>query len=369
MNPLARKIAELIRIEGAIGLDRYWNLALFDREHGYYAAREPFGRTGDFITAPEISQMFGELIGAWIAAAWREHGSPSPFLLAEIGPGRGTLMADILRTLRSVAPDCLKAAKVRLVETSDRLAAEQMTTLDRFDLPIRRVRRIADLEREPLLLVANELFDALAIRQFVFDGESWRERCVSVADSGRFEFVLCQARPETPGKIAATLPHPPMAGAVLEVSPARETLAAAIAQRLAEDGGAGLFIDYGHAATGFGDTLQAIHGHAFADPLDRPGEADLTSHVDFARIAAPFRHAGLAVSAAAPQGECLLALGLLERAGTLGSGMDEAGQEEIRAAVARLAGTSEKEMGILFKVLSASSRPLSLPPFRLAGVD
>jgi len=369
LSPLARKIAELIRVEGAIGLDRYWNLALFDREYGYYSAREPFGRTGDFITAPDISQMFGELIGAWIAAAWREHGSPSPFLLAEIGPGRGTLMADILRTLRSVAPDCLKVAKVRLVETSDRLAAEQMAVLDRFDLPIRRVRRIADLEREPLLLVANELFDALAIRQFVFDGETWRERCVSVADSGRFEFVLCQARPETPGKIAATLPHLPMAGAVLEVSPARETLAAAIAQRLAEEGGAGLFIDYGHAATGFGDTLQAIHGHAFADPLDRPGEADLTSHVDFERIAAPFRHAGLAVSPAAPQGECLLALGLLERAGTLGSGMDEAGQEEIRVAVARLAGTSEKEMGMLFKVLSASSRPMSLPPFGLTGVD
>lgn len=368
MTPLARKIAEEIRVDGPIGLDRYWNLALFDREHGYYCAREPFGRSGDFITAPDISQMFGELIGAWIAAAWREHGSPSPFLLAEIGPGRGTLMADILRTLRSVAPDCLKAAKVRLVETSDRLAAEQMATLERFDLPIRRVGRIEDLEREPLIVVANELFDAIAIRQFVFDGETWRERCVSVSGSGRFEFVLCHAQPELPGRIAASLTAPPMAGAVLELSPARETLAATIAQRLAEEGGAGLFIDYGHTATGFGDTLQAIHGHAFADPLDRPGEADLTSHVDFERIAAAFLHAGLAVSPMIPQGDVLLALGLLERAGTLGSGLDEAGREEIQAAVARLAGKGEKEMGILFKVLSASSRPLSLPPFGLADV-
>ncbi|HEY9056405.1 MAG TPA: class I SAM-dependent methyltransferase [Aurantimonas sp.] len=367
MTPLARKIAEQIRADGPIGLDRYWNLALFDRDHGYYSAREPFGRTGDFITAPDISQMFGELIGAWIAAAWREHGCPSPFLLAEIGPGRGTLMSDMLRTLRSVTPDCLKAAKVRLVETSDRLAAEQMAVLGRFDLPIRRVRRIEDMEREPLFLVANELFDALAIRQFVFDGATWRERCVSVADSGRLEFVLCQARPDLPGTIAATLPRSPMAGAVVELSPARETLATTVAQRLAKDGGAGLFIDYGHAATGFGDTLQAIHGHAFADPLDRPGEADLTSHVDFERIGAPFRQAGLAVSPVAPQGDFLLALGLLERAGRLGNEMDEAGQEEIRAAVARLAGTGEKEMGILFKVLAVSSRPLSLPPFGLSG--
>ncbi|MEX6505748.1 class I SAM-dependent methyltransferase [Jiella sp. M17.18] len=363
MTPLARTIAERIRADGPMRLDRFWNTALFDRTHGYYRAHDPFGAGGDFVTAPEISQIFGELIGAWIAAAWHGLGSPPRFVLAEIGPGRGTLMADILRTLRRVAPACLAAADIRLVETSERLAALQATRLERFDLPIRRVRRLAEIEAgRPLIVVANELFDALAVRQFVFDGVAWRERCVGVSDSGRFEFVLCGS----PGGLPETiehLPHPPIAGAVLELSPEREALAEAIAVRIATDGGAALFIDYGHAATGYGDTLQAVHEHAFADPLDRPGECDLTSHVDFERIGKHFAAAGLAVSPVAGQGDFLLALGLLERAGALGAPLDEAGRDAIRAAVARLAGTGETEMGRLFKVIACASKALALPPF------
>ncbi len=365
MNALARKIAEHVRVEGPLGVDRYWNFALYDREHGYYARRDPFGRAGDFVTAPEVSQMFGELLGAWVASAWTGLGRPDAFLLVECGPGRGTLMADMLRALRSVAPDCMRAADVRLVETSDRLADEQMQTLGRFDLPIRRVRRIEDLERRPMVVVANELFDAVAVRQYVFDGSDWRERCVSTTDSGRFEFVLCEARPQVSDAVRAMGLVEPKAGAVLEVSPARERIAAALAERLATDGGAGLFIDYGHSRSGYGDTLQAMHGHAFADPLDRPGENDITSHVDFDRIAAPFRASELYVSPTVTQSDFLLALGLLERAGALGAARDEKTRTEITGAVQRLAGTGPGDMGQIFKVLCAASRPMSLPPFGL----
>ena len=364
MTPLAEKIKAHLAVEGAMGLDRFWTFALFDRDHGYYSARQPFGRSGDFVTAPEVSQMFGELIGAWLASAWRELGEPERFVLAEIGPGRGTLMADIVRTIRNVAPRCLKAAQIRLVETSDRLAVEQEATLSRFDLPIRRVRRVEDMEAGPLLVVANELFDALPIRQFVFDGEIWRERCVAVAPSGRFEFVLCAREPQAAEVAATPALAPPMAGAVLEISPARERLAQALGVRLAAEGGAGLFIDYGHTTTAYGDTLQALHEHAFADPLDRPGESDLTSHVDFAALAAIFRKAGLVVAPATTQGEFLLGLGLLERAGLLGAERDDAARQSIRAAVERLAGTGKGQMGQLFKVLAVASRPLDLAPFR-----
>ncbi|MBB4002391.1 MAG: SAM-dependent methyltransferase [Aurantimonas endophytica] len=367
MNPLARKIAATIEAEGPIGLDRYWNIALFDREHGYYTSREPFGRTGDFITAPEVSQMFGELIGAWVVASWRALGAPTPFLLAEIGPGRGTLMADMLRTIARIAPNCMRAVTVRLVETSDRLAAVQVATLERFDLPIRRLRQIRELEATPAIIIANELFDAIAMRQFVFDGEAWRERCVAISGSGRFEFVLTRRANDLPEvRVAGASP---LAGAVLEWSPAREALAAELAERLARNGGAGLFIDYGHAATGFGDTLQAVHGHAFADPLDRPGECDITSHVDFAPIAAAFRDRGLAVSPVATQGAFLLSLGLRERAEALGAPADAENRATIEAAMRRLAGPEKGEMGRLFKVLCASAELFPLPPFGLDAAD
>jgi len=345
-TPLATEIKRRIAEQGPISVADYMALCLGHPQHGYYMTRDPFGVRGDFITAPEVSQIFGELIGAWIAAVWQALGSPTPFVLAEVGPGRGTLMADILRTLRGVAPRCLGAARVRLVEVSERLAAVQAATLERFDLPIRRVRRIAELDPGPLIVVANELFDALAIRQFVFDGALWRERCVSVSDSGRFEFVLCRSADAVPD-VSHALPHSPLAGAVLELSPERERLAETLAVRLASAGGAGLFIDYGHAKTDFGDTLQAVHGHAFANPLDRPGECDLTSHVDFQMVGSRFRSAGLSVSPVVEQGQFLLSLGLVERAGALGASLDEAGRNEIRSTVERLAGRAS---GVQFEI-------------------
>ena len=361
MNDLAERIAAIIRRDGPIGIDRFWNMALFDAKAGYYATKNPFGRAGDFVTAPDVSQMFGELIGAWIASAWLELGRPRPFRLVEIGPGRGTLMADMLRTLKRGAPSCLAAASIHLVETSEALAAIQAATLQPFDLPIRRHRNLAEVPGGPAIIVANELFDAIAIRQFLHDGNTFFERCVGLSKAGTLEFTLRDQIGPQPAP--AALPEPPMAGAILEVSPERDALALLVADRLAAKGGAGLFIDYGHGKSGYGDTLQAIHAHAFADPLETPGQSDLTSHVDFDRLARAFSSRGLAVSPVMEQGDFLLALGLLERAGILGGPMDASGRHDIEQAVRRLAGRGKGEMGQLFKVIAVSRVPLSLPPF------
>lgn len=369
-NALEGLIAAIIRREGPITLERYWDLALFHREHGYYARRDPFGRTGDFITAPEVSQMFGELLGAWMVAAWHTLGRPFPFVFAEMGPGRGTLMADMLRTIARLDVGFLKAGRIALVETSERLARIQAERLEAFDLPIRHVKRLEDIEAGPLLLVANELLDAVGIRQFVMTEEGWRERCVGVDEGGRLKFVLNSPALEANGRAEGRavgsrlgkFAYPP--GTILEVSTQRTAIADSIASRLAIHGGAVLMIDYGHAESGPGDTLQAMKDHAFADPLETPGECDITSHVDFAPLAERFEAAGLAVAPIMDQGEFLLRLGLIERAGVLGRGRSSAEQAEIDAAARRLAGTEEGQMGRLFKVLAAASAPMPLPPFR-----
>ncbi|MEN3791919.1 class I SAM-dependent methyltransferase [Fulvimarina sp. MAC3] len=366
---LSEKIAREIGERGPMTVERFWEIALFDRKDGYYSTHEPFGRAGDFTTAPEISQMFGELIGAWCASVWAALGRPSPFLLAEIGPGRGTLMADILRTLRRTAPDCLAASRIRLVETSERLAALQASRLEGFDLPIKRVRRIEELESMPMIVVANELFDAIAIRQAVLDKGAWRERRIDLSADGGFVFVLGDALARLPVWLSAIDTSRLEEGAIAEYSPARETLAAGLGQRLHTDGGAGLFIDYGHAISQVGDTFQALSEHRYVPVLDRPGEADLTSHVDFESLAHRFTEGGLMSSPIRTQGNFLLSMGLLERAGRLGAPLDETGRNQIRADVQRLAGNGPKDMGDLFKVMGVSSAPIDLPPFSASGGD
>ncbi len=357
MTPLGERVAALIAAGGPISVSEYFALCLSDPAHGYYMSRDPFGRAGDFTTAPEISQMFGELVGVWLASAWRALGKPARPLIAEIGPGRGTLANDIARTLDKVEPALRRLARFKLIETSERLRQVQATTLrgmGRFDWHA----SIDELPHEPLLIVGNEFFDAIPIRQYVKSNGGWRERMVGLDEDGRLALVAGA------GSLDATL-LPVEAdtapdGAIFEVAPARAALMQAIAERIAEKGGAGLFIDYGALAWGLGDTLQAVRRHRTEDALESPGEADLTSHVDFSALAAAARAAGLDVHSAT-QCTFLLELGLLERAGRLGAAAGEAERELISAAVERLAGPDQ--MGNLFKVMAIVPKGVSIPGF------
>ncbi|MBS9721064.1 class I SAM-dependent methyltransferase [Tianweitania sp. BSSL-BM11] len=354
MSALTERLRALIATNGPISVSDYMAICLFDPEHGYYTTREPFGQTGDFTTAPEISQMFGELIGAWAFATWQALGAPLPVTLAEIGPGRGTLMKDALRTLNRLQPGFIEQATITLVETSPRLRAVQRETLASFNTPISWHDDVAQLPKQPLILIGNELFDAVPIRQYVKLQNRWHERLVGLDEQDQLTFI---AGPGTPD--AALLPadaEQAPDGAIVELAPARSAIMAAIAQHLATHGGAGLFLDYGYLVPAVGDTLQALRKHAFADVLAKPGEADLTAHVDFAALAGVARSAGLEAHLTT-QGDFLLALGLLQRAGQLGASLDEAGQNAIRDAVERLAGPDQ--MGDLFKVLAVTPPGLS----------
>jgi SAM-dependent MidA family methyltransferase len=315
MTPFERALRERIATDGPISVEAYMEAC----NAYYYATRDPLGAEGDFTTAPEISQMFGEMVGAALADAWTRAGSPADAVYAELGPGRGTLAADALRVLRRAG----FAGEVHLVETSPRLRERQ-----RDMVPDGHWHdAIGDLPERPLLLVANEFLDALPIRQHV----AGQERRVLVAAGG-----LAFDRD----------------GDIIETSPARDSATAAIASHLADHGGAALIVDYGHSASAPGDTLQAVRGHAFAPLLDRPGEQDLTAHVDFEAVARAARDAGASVSMLATQSEWLNRLGIGARAAALASTNPERAAE-LAAAVQRLTGRGE--MGNLFKVLAIHS--------------
>ncbi|QKV17111.1 class I SAM-dependent methyltransferase [Oricola thermophila] len=355
------KIRRLIKAAGPLPVSDYMALCLFDPDGGYYTTREPFGVDGDFITAPEISQMFGEIVGAWLVHTWRQLGRPAPFVLAEMGPGRGTLMRDILRTA-AIDPAFLSAARVHLVETSDRLASVQRETLADAPLECTWTQDIDGLPEGPLLFVANELFDAVPVRQFVKTARGWCERHVGIGDDGALRFFA--GPPLGDPSLLPPRADDQAEGAIFEYAPAREAIAARLGVRLAESGGAALLIDYGHARSGYADTLQAVRAHRYVSVFDQPGSADLTSHVDFESLASAARAAGAHPLPVISQGEFLLSLGLAERAGALGRGKDEASRQDIRMAAERLAGVGEKGMGELFKVLCLTGKPMALPPFR-----
>ncbi len=350
MTPLERLLIAQIEEAGPMTLAEYMALCLMHPEHGYYATRDPLGAAGDFTTAPEISQMFGEMIGLALAQTWLDQGAPAPFALAELGPGRGTLMADILRATRAV-PGFHEAAELHLVETSPTLRAAQANALAGAAPTWHDgVQTLPDL---PLYLVANEFFDALPIRQAQRDGVHWRERMVG-REGGRL----------TPGLGAPTV-LPPLAhrledtqdGDIVEFSPAATQIAANIGARIARLDGAALIVDYGDWRA-LGDTFQALRAHAPADPYADPGSADLTAHVDFealARAAAPARHSRLT-----PQGVFLERLGITQRARKLAETLGGAARDAHVAAHRRL--THPSEMGTLFKVMALYPEGAAPPP-------
>lgn len=349
MTPLARLIREEIEKAGPIPVSRFMELALAHPRYGYYVTRDPLGREGDFITAPEVSQMFGEITGLWAAVVWDAMGAPNPFVLAELGPGRGTLMADALRAGR-IKAGFAEAARLHLVETSPPLRARQADALSAVHPTFHD--SLADLPQGPMIVIANEFFDALPVRQLVLTKDGWAERCVDAlaSEDGGFRFV--PSPPLQPSDLPPDLPDEAAIGSVVETSPEGCRIAGALASRLARAPGAALIIDYGHGATTVGETLQAVRGHKFADPLADPGEADLTAHVDFAALARAARDAGAEIYGPVGQGQFLLALGIAQRAEGLKAGATAQQQTAIEAALKRLIAPSE--MGNLFKVIGLS---------------
>ena len=360
MTPLESEIRQRIESEGPMSVGDYMALCLTHPTHGYYTTGHPVGgraspnrEGGDFITAPEISQMFGEMIAIWCMEVWQALGAPKPFTLAEIGPGRGTLMADLLRVANAL-PEFAEAADIHLVEISPTLAEQQSLTLSQNTSHMKWVRDISALPEQPTIVIANELLDALPLRQWMKIESRWIERAIGLKDD-QLHFVTRPASLEL-----TDLPdgHTACAdGTIFETSAPRESLVASIADHLNSRTGAALFIDYGHLKSGFGDTFQAMKDHEFVSTLETPGTADLTSHVDFAPLVQTAEAQGCIAPTPVTQGKFLLSLGLLERAGNLGHGRDQKVQENLQTAVNRL--VAPEQMGELFKVM-AFGAPQSL---------
>ncbi len=346
MTALPDILHKLIRQNGGLSVQDYWTLCQSHPQHGYYMKNDPFGTRGDFITAPEVSQMFGELIGIWVADLWLKLKQPKRFLLVECGAGRGTMMDDLLRATKNV-PDFHQAAQIHIVETSLHLENLQRQKLAAYDVTWSRT--MDDLPTDvPLVILGNEFFDALPIRQVIRTDAGWHERMVGLHGKN-LAFGLGDVFP-----MAASVDAP--AGTILEFSPIRDAVWQQMVTRLRKQGGAALMIDYGHAITSFGDTFQALKDHAPCDVLSNAGEADLTSHVDFGRLADQARDLKPRL---ATQGDFLNRLGLDTRVKSLLKVATPEQAEEIKAGQTRLAAPDQ--MGELFKVLSVCC-PATIEP-------
>ncbi|HWY62208.1 MAG TPA: SAM-dependent methyltransferase [Rhizomicrobium sp.] len=356
-DPLETRIAALIAAQGPISVAQYMTLALHDAQSGYYSTRQPFGAAGDFTTAPEISQMFGELLGLWCVQVWHDQGQPKRGRLVELGPGRGTMMSDALRAAKA-APEFLEELDVVLVEASPSLQIIQAEKLKDSGARIRWTPHFDDsLTDRPLFLLANEFFDAMPVRQYVKTGRGWCERMV-VQKDGALDFALAPT-PTPSAAIAASRAGAPDGG-VYEVSAAATALAEAVGRVVAEKGGGALLMDYGYGAEpGFGETLQAVGGHSFADVLADPGENDLSAHVDFAALGEAAKHGGSVVYGPRGQGRFLVDLGIVGRTEQLMKANPKAAQN-LFAAVERLIGPAQ--MGDLFKAMALLPPSAAKPP-------
>ena len=346
-TPLEREIARMIEADGPMPVSRFMALCLGHPRLGYYMTRDPFGAKGDFVTAPEVSQMFGELMGVWAMTQWRAMGSPSSFQLVELGPGRGTLMMDLLRAARAM-PGFIEAAQVRMIEMSPILMAAQKRALEKSGVDVSWASHLDEVPAGPMLLIANEFFDALPVVQIERTPDGFVERAVGLDAQGKLQLGLMPVAvtpPEYAGEAAV--------GAIVELSPARADYARLIAARLVADPGAALIIDYGHEATAIGDTLQAVRRHQKVSTLERPGETDITSHVDFEALGAVMQDAGAQVHGVLTQQTLMARLGLQTRAEMLSVHASARERADIVAAVSRLAGPHQ--MGQLFKAMAVVS--------------
>jgi SAM-dependent MidA family methyltransferase len=350
---LKDRLKAQIATSGPLTVAQYMTSCLHDPQDGYYATRPRLGEGGDFITAPLVSQMFGELLGLWAAEVWVRLGRPDRVLLVEAGPGDGTLMSDALRAARH-APGFLEAVKLVLVETSPPLIDTQRARLKDGLVEPAWAASILELPKgAPAILIANELLDCLPAHQFVRVAQGWAERMVGLDDQGELAFGLSAA----PGAVA---PVEAEIGDLVEVSPAQELFGAELAALIRRQGGAALLIDYGRSEPGPGDTLQALKAHQKVGPLECPGEADLTVHADFPAVAAAARRAGAHATPILTQGELLGRLGIYERAEALSRARPDR-SEIVQRQLERL--VAPDQMGSLFKALTIHSPGLVPPGF------
>jgi NADH dehydrogenase [ubiquinone] 1 alpha subcomplex assembly factor 7 len=359
ITPLEAEIRRRIAAAGPMPVAEFMALCLTDRAHGYYTTRDPLGERGDFVTSPEVSQMFGELVGLWMAAVWQRMGEPANVRLVELGPGRGTMMADALRAAK-VVPAFREAAVLHLVEVSPVLQAEQERTLAQVPVPMFWHAALKDVPPGPAIVVANEFFDALPVSQAVKAEDGWHERQVGVDAEGRLVFTLAPAPIAGFERLLPARVREAGLDAVFEWR--ADTTAFELGRRLAGDGGAALVIDYGHVQSAPGDTLQAVGRHAYADPLAAPGTVDLTAHVDFEALATAVEAMGARSHGPIEQGVLLKRLGIEARAAALKAKAAPAAAATVDAALARLTGHGRSGMGALFKAAAFSHPSLGTPP-------
>ena len=356
--PLELEIRRLISVAGPMSLPQFMALCLTHPEHGYYATHDPFGTTGDFTTAPEISQMFGELLGVWAVATWKLMGSPDKVRLVELGPGRGTMMSDALRAAR-VLPEFRRAIEVHLVETSELLRTRQRDTLGKIDVPLQWHDTLTDVPEGPSIILANEFFDALPVNQAVKQEDGWHESVVEIDANDDLVFGLAA---EPIAHFEPTLPRQVREAPVGSIFEWRsDQMALEIGRRVARVGGAALVIDFGHVASEVGETLQAIRAHVFTDPLTDPGTADLTGHVDFEALSRAAESIGARVHGPVEQAHFLRRLGIEARAQALKKAVPDKASE-IDSALLRLTAGGKTGMGMMFKVVAFSAPGLTMLP-------
>ncbi len=367
VSPLETEIRRRITAAGPMPVAQYMTICLTDPRHGYYITRDPFGAKGDFVTAPEVSQMFGELIGLWCVATWQAMGAPENVRLIELGPGRGTMMLDALRAMQ-IVPAFRKAAVVHMIEISPTLEQRQRDALGQVDVPIEWHQRLEQVPEGPTIIIGNEFIDALPIHQAVMCVDGWHERVVKIADNGSLQFS--HARDPIPlfdQMLPRALRDAPI-GAIFEWR--ADQIALEIGRRVVHSKGAALLIDYGHLASAAGDTFQAVGRQAFTSPLQGLGTVDLTAHVDFQALTHAAQSLGADVHGPIEQATFLRRLGIETRAEALKKGAPLGKTAEVNNALARLVSQDTTGMGKMFKVIAFSHPSLrELPGFVDDGTE